>query len=375
MGIYLDNAATTAMLPEVVEAMRPFYSGDFYNPSAGYVASKKVRVKIEEARERLAALINAEPEEIYYTSGGTESDNWACNEGIRKRGHIITSTIEHKAILEPLKAYENKGGQISYVGVDSEGLIEPEHVRNLIRRNTVLITIMMANNEIGVIEPIGEIGNMAREYDVIFHSDAVQAFGHIPIDVSKLPVDMLSASAHKFNGPKGCGFIYIRKNTDIAPYIKGGGQERGMRSGTENVPGIIGMTVAAELSHKRMTKEREWNIRIRDYMLNRIRREIENVRLNGPKDKRLSNNISLSFKDVNANALLALLDIAGIYASAGSACNSKSGVSHVLQNIGVPKDYIYGTIRLTIGSFFTKKQADYVVDIIKQSVKVLRNIG
>ena len=261
------------------------------------------------------------------------------------------------------------------MGVDSEGLIAPEHVRSLIRRNTVLITIMMANNEIGVIEPIGEIGNMAREYDVIFHSDAVQAFGHIPIDVSKLPVDMLSASAHKFNGPKGCGFIYIRKNTDIAPYIKGGGQERGMRSGTENVPGIIGMTVAAELSHKRMTKEREWNIRIRDYMLNRIGHEIENVRLNGPRDKRLSNNISLSFKDVNANALLALLDIAGIYASAGSACNSKSGVSHVLQNIGVPKDYIYGTIRLTIGSFFTKKQADYVVDIIKQSVKVLRNIG
>lgn len=375
-SIYLDNAATTPLMPEADIAMRRYYSDEFFNPSAGYSKSQKVKDKIEESRELIAGLIGAKPDEIYFTSGGTESDNWAVNEGARRRGHIITSSIEHKAILNPVKNYVKAGGYADIVGVTSEGFVQPETLRKRIRRNTVLISVITGNNEIGTIQPIGELCRIAHEYDVLFHTDAVQAFGHIPINVDDLGVDMLSASSHKFNGPKGMGFIYIRKDSGVRPFIYGGGQEKGMRAGTENVTGIIGMTEAARLSCERLERNAAWCRKICRRMTERILSEIPDSRINGPTDerKRLPGNMSFSFRDVDAQSLLVLLDMYGICAAAGSACNTgNKGYSHVLEAVGTPADYIGGTIRMTVDSGITMQQADYVVSVLRETIKNIRS--
>ena len=368
MGIYLDNAATTYVYPEVLEVMKTYYRGDFFNPSAGYGDSRRVREDINAARKTIADIINAEPEEIFFTSGGTESDNWVCNEAIKRGGHIITSTIEHKAMLMPISGYTRK----NLIPPDEKGLISIEKIRRAIRNDTVLVSIMTANNEIGTIQPIKTIGEMLKEYGIMFHTDAVQAFAHIPIDVKRLQVDLLSASAHKFHGPKGCGFLYASKETGISPFIAGGGQEFGKRAGTENVAGIVGMAYAADISVKRMKKDNEWLLKIRDYITGRIFNEIEDVRINGDDKSRLSNNMNFSFKNVDGSALLVMLEIEGIYASGGSACNVGNKMSYVLKEINVPKEYIGGSIRLTTDAGITVKEADYVVYKLKQCVKQLR---
>lgn len=374
MSIYMDNAATTPLMRQAAQAMKRYYESDFFNPSAGYSQSKAVREKVEEARSVIAGLIGAEPDEIYFTSGGTESDNWAIGEAVRRRGHIITTSVEHKAVLMPVKHYMNSGGRADIIPVTEDGTVEADILRRKINRNTVLISVMTANNEIGTIEPIQQIGNIAREYDVLFHTDAVQAVGHIPVNVNDMRVDMLSASSHKFNGPKGTGFLYIRKGSGIEPFIRGGGQERGMRSGTENVPGIIGMTAAAKASCEKMRQSAEKCRYICRYMTERIMNEIPDCRINGPVDRmqRLPGNMSFGFRDVDAQSLIVLLDMQGITASAGSACNTGSP-SHVLKAIGTDMSYAMGTLRLSIDSSVTIPQAEYVVLMLKRAVLKLRN--
>lgn len=368
MGIYLDNAATTYVYPEVAELMRTYYTGDFFNPSAVYSAAGRVREKISAARKTIGDIINAEPEEIYFTSGGTESDNWVCNEAMNREGHIITTSIEHKAVLKTLEKYKKK----TLVRPDDDGYVRTEDIISSIRNDTVLISVMMANNEIGTIQPVTKIGEIASEYGVIFHTDAVQTFGHMPVDVKKMKADMLSASAHKFHGPKGCGFLYVSHDTAVSPFIKGGGQEAGMRAGTENAAGIIGMAAAAEISVRKMKRDYEWQMKIRDYMIKRLTSEIDNARINGGTKKRLANNINISFKNVDGRALLVMLDIEGIYASGGSACNSGSPTSYVLKEINVPDDYINGSIRLTLSPDISVREADYVIMKIKKCVAHIR---
>ncbi len=375
IGIYLDNAATTPLMPEADIAMRRYYSEEFFNPSAGYSKSKKVKERLEDSRGIIAGLIGAQPQEIYFTSGGTESDNWAVNEGVRRRGHIITSSIEHKAVLNPVKNYMRAGGPADIMEVTGEGFVRPEGIRKRIRRNTVLISVMTANNEIGSIQKIGEMSRIAHEYDVLFHTDAVQAFGHIPVNVDELGVDMLSASSHKFNGPKGVGFIYIRKDSGVRPFILGGGQEKGMRAGTENVAGIIGMAEAARISCGRLERSAAYCRRICRHMTKRILSEIPDSRINGPAEgeRRLPGNMSFGFAGVDAQSALVLLDMHGISAAAGSACNTDStGYSHVLEAVKTPGDYIGGTLRMSIDAGITMQQADYVVSVLREIIKNLR---
>ncbi len=376
INIYLDNAATTPLMPEADMAMRRYYSEDFFNLSAVYSKSKRVKEKLEEARNIIAGLIGAESQEIYFTSGGTESDNWAVNEAIRRRGHIITSAIEHKAVLNPVKNYAKSGGAADVAGVTKEGFVSPADIKRRIRRNTALVSIMTANNEIGTIQPIGEIGRIAHEYDVLFHTDAVQAFGHIPLNVEELGVDMLSASSHKFNGPKGVGFIYIRKDSGVRPFIYGGGQEKGMRAGTENVAGIIGMAEAAKISCERLERNAAHCRKICRHMTGRIMSEIPDTVINGTSDesRRLPNNMSFGFGGIDAQSLLVLLDMHGISAAAGSACNSESsGFSHVLEAVGTPKEYIGGTLRMSIDAKITWQQADYIVSVLREIIKNIRS--
>lgn len=376
INIYLDNAATTPLMPEADVAMRRYYSEEFFNPSAGYSRSNRVREKLEEARTVLAGLIGAQAQEIYFTSGGTESDNWAISEGVRRRGHIITSGIEHKAVLNPVKNYVRAGGAADFVGVTSEGFVRPGDVKRKIRRNTVLISVMTANNEIGSIQSIGEMSRIAHEYDVLFHTDAVQAFGHIPLKVEELGVDLLSASSHKFNGPKGVGFIYIRKDSGVRPFLYGGGQEKGMRAGTENVAGIIGMTEAARISCERLEQNAAHCRKICRHMTKRILEEIPDSRINGTADesRRLPGNMSFGFGGIDAQSLLVLLDMHGISAAAGSACNTgTAGYSHVLEAVGTPKEYIGGTLRMSIDARITLQQADYVVSVLREIIKNIRS--
>lgn len=373
MGIYLDNAATTYMFPEVIEAMWPYYSKEFYNPSAGYSDSKKVRNKIDQCRDELAAWIGASPEEIYFTSGGTESDNWVCSDARRRRVHVITSAIEHKAMINPLNEYRQNGGKVTFVPVDEYGMVNPDKIRKSINKNTGLISIMMANNEIGTIEPIQKIGHIAREYGILFHSDAVQAFGHIPVDVDELNLDLMSASSHKFHGPKGVGFLYIRKDTRMKPMILGGSQEHNMRAGTENVPGIVGMTTAARISCINIKRTMLYLTKLRDYMIKRLKNEISGIIFNGSETDRLPNNISFSISGVEAQAVLVLLDMEGIYASAGSACNAiNSEPSHVLKAINVNPEYINGTIRISMDESFNTRKAEFVVEVLKRIVNRIR---
>lgn len=376
INIYLDNAATTPLMPEADMAMRRYYSEDFFNPSAVYSKSKRVKEKLEEARDVIAGLIGAEASEIYFTSGGTESDNWAVSEGVRRRGHIITSAIEHKAVLNPVKNYVKAGGMADFIGVTQEGFVNPSDIKRKIRRNTVLISIMTANNEIGTIQPIAQMSRIAHEYDVLFHTDAVQAFGHIPLNVEEMGVDMLSASSHKFNGPKGVGFIYIRKDSGVRPFICGGGQEKGMRAGTENVAGIIGMTEAARISCERLERNAAHCRRICRHITERIISEIPDTRINGTTDeeRRLPGNMSFGFAGVDAQSLLVLLDMHGISAAAGSACNSEStGYSHVLEAVKTPNEYIGGTLRMSIDAKITWQQADYIVSVLREIIKNIRS--
>lgn len=375
--IYLDNAATTPTAPEVIEAMLPFYERRYGNPSALYDLGQKSHDAIEESRKIIAQSIGAQPEEIYFTAGGSESDNWALKctaESMVMRGrHIITTKIEHHAILRTCGYLEQNGYEITYLPVNDKGTVSLEQVRRAIRPDTILISVMMANNEIGTIEPIARIGMLARRYGICFHTDAVQAYGHIPIDVNRMNIDMMSASAHKFNGPKGTGFLYVRKKKRIPPFIHGGGQESGGRAGTENVPGIVGMGKAAAMAMESLKERMEIETRMRDYLIYSVLKQVPKVRLNGEWNNRLPNNVDFCFDELEGGNLLVMLDMDGICASAGSACSSvEHEPSHVLTAIGVPPEIARGALRLTLNEKITAEQIDYVTACIKKNVTILR---
>ena len=378
--IYLDNAATTKTAPEVVEAMLPYFTEHYGNPSSIYGFAAANKEVITGCREKIAGILGAKTEEIYFTAGGSESDNWAlvaAAEAYAAKGkHIITSRIEHHAILHTCEYLEKRGYEVTYLDVDEAGFIDLEQLRAAIREDTILISVMFANNEIGTIQPIGKIGQIAQEHGILFHTDAVQAFGQIPINVDELHIDMLSASGHKFNGPKGIGFLYIRRGVKIRSFIHGGAQERRRRAGTENVPGIVGIGAAAERAARtrkeRTGKERE----MRDYLIRRIESEIPYCRLNGDREKRLPNNVNFSFRFVEGESLLIRLDMKGICASSGSACTSGSlDPSHVLLAIGLPHEIAHGSLRMTLSEEITKEEADYVVEALKEIVQDLRNMS
>ena len=378
--IYLDNAATTKTAPEVVEAMLPYFTEHYGNPSSIYGFAAANKEVITGCREQIAGILGAKSEEIYFTAGGSESDNWALiatAEAYGSKGkHIITSKIEHHAILHTCEYLEKKGYEVTYLDVDEAGLVDLEQLQASVREDTILISVMFANNEIGTIQPIGEIGQIAREHGILFHTDAVQAFGQVPMNVDEMHIDMLSASGHKFNGPKGIGFLYIRRGVKIRSFIHGGAQERRRRAGTENVPGIVGIGAAAECAARtrkeRTGKERE----MRDYLIRRIESEIPYCRLNGDREKRLPNNVNFSFRFVEGESLLIRLDMKGICASSGSACTSGSlDPSHVLLAIGLPHEIAHGSLRMTLSEEITKEEADYVVEALKEIVQDLRNMS
>ena len=378
--VYLDNAATTKAAPEVVEAMLPYFTEYFGNPSSVYTFAAGNKEVITSQREIIAGALGANSNEIYFTAGGSESDNWALiatAEAYASKGkHIITSKIEHHAILHTCEYLEKRGYEITYLDVDEYGIVDLTQLRQSIREDTILISIMYANNEIGTIQPIQEIGAIAKEHGILFHTDAVQAFGQIPINVDACNIDMLSASGHKLNGPKGIGFLYIRKGVKIRSFIHGGGQERKRRAGTENVPGIVGFGKAVERAittmEERTAKERE----LRDYMIQRIENEIPYCRLNGDREKRLPNNVNFSFQFIEGESLLIMLDMRGVCASSGSACTSGSlDPSHVLLAIGLPHEIAHGSLRMTLGEETTKEDLDYVVDSLKEIVQNLRNMS
>lgn len=378
--IYLDNAATTKTAPEVVEAMLPYFSECYGNPSSVYELAGTSKKAINEAREKISKVIGAKPEEIYFTAGGTEADNWALKETYEaykdKGNHIITTKIEHHAILHTCQWLEKRGAKVTYLDVDENGIIRLEDLEKAITPDTILISVMAANNEIGSIMPVKEIGMIAKEHGILFHTDAVQAFGQIPLDVDECHIDMLSSSAHKINGPKGIGFLYIRKGVKIRSFIHGGAQERKRRAGTENVPGIVGYGAAAQRAadtmQERTAKEKE----IRDYMIRKIQKEIPYCRLNGHDACRLPNNVNFSFRFVEGESLLIMLDMEGICASSGSACTSGSlDPSHVLLAIGLPHEIAHGSLRLTLSEETTKEDADFVVEKIRGIVEKLRNMS
>lgn len=378
--IYLDNAATTKTAPQVVEAMLPYFTEKFGNPSSVYGFAAANKDVITQKREAIAKVLGAKTEEIYFTAGGSESDNWALKataEAYGKKGkHIITSKIEHHAILHTAEYLEAHGYEVTYLDVDENGIVDLEQLKASIREDTILISIMFANNEIGTIQPIEEIGKIAHEKGILFHTDAVQAFGQVPIDVDKLHIDMLSASGHKLNGPKGIGFLYIRKGVKIRSFVHGGAQERKRRAGTENVPGIVGLGTAAELAAATMEERTKKEIEMRDYMIGRIEREIPYCRLNGDRTRRLPNNVNFSFQFVEGESLLIMLDMRGVCASSGSACTSGSlDPSHVLLAIGLPHEIAHGSLRMTLSEEITKEDVDYVVDSLKEIVQNLRNMS
>ena len=378
--IYLDNAATTKTAPEVVEAMLPYFTEHFGNPSSVYGFAAANKEVITRQREIIADTLGAKSNEIYFTAGGSESDNWALiatAEAYASKGkHLITSKIEHHAILHTCEYLEKKGFEVTYLDVDENGIVDLEQLKSAIREDTILISIMYANNEIGTIQPIREIGAIAHEHGILFHTDAVQAFGQVPINVDEDQIDMLSASGHKLNGPKGIGFLYIRKGVKIRSFIHGGAQERRRRAGTENVPGIVGFGKAVERAvstmEARTKKERE----LRDYLIERIEKEIPYCRLNGDRTKRLPNNVNFSFRFIEGESLLIMLDMKGIAASSGSACTSGSlDPSHVLLAIGLPHEIAHGSLRLTLNEEITKEDIDYVVDSLKEIVGHLREMS
>lgn len=378
--IYLDNAATTQVEPEVLDAMIPYFTEYYGNPSAIYTFAGKAKGAIEEARKILAEGISAEPEEIFFTGGGSESDNWALKataEAYAAKGnHIITSRIEHHAILHTAEYLEKNGCEVTYLDVDENGFVSPEAVKAAIRPNTILISIMMANNEIGTVEPVREIGAIAKENGILFHTDAVQAFGHLPIDVREMNIDMLSASAHKLNGPKGVGFLYIRRGLKLRSFLHGGAQERQRRAGTHNVAGIVGMGNAAETAFREMEKRSAYETELRDYLIERVLSEVPYTRLNGDRRKRLPGNASFCFRFIEGESLLILLDQNGICASSGSACTSGAlDPSHVLLAIGLPHEIAHGSLRISLSWKTTKEEIDFTVDKIREIVERLRNMS
>lgn len=378
--IYLDNAATTRTAPEVVEAMLPYFSESYGNASSIYRLGAESKKAIIRAREVIAGSLGAEVQDIYFTAGGSESDNWAlvaAAEAMEGKGrHIITTKIEHHAILHTCKYLEKRGFQVTYLDVDAKGRVSAEDVKKAIRPDTVLISVMFANNEIGTIQPIAEIGALAKEKGILFHTDAVQAYGHIPIDVNEYHIDMLSASGHKFNGPKGIGFLYIRRGVKIRSFIHGGAQERSRRAGTENVPGIVGMAAAVKLATEQMEERNRKITELRDYLIERLEKEVPHCRLNGDRVNRLPNNVNFGFQFIEGEAMLIMLDMKGVCASSGSACTSGSlDPSHVLLAIGLPHEEAHGSLRLTLSHENTKEELDYVVEAVKEIVGKLRSMS
>lgn len=378
--IYLDNAATTRTAPEVVDAMLPYFTENYGNPSSIYGFASANKEVIAEQREKIADVLGAKANEIYFTAGGTESDNWALTATAEAYGtkgkHIITSRIEHHAVLHTCAYLEKRGYEVTYLDVDENGLVDPRKVEEAIRPDTILISIMAANNEIGTIQPIREIGEIAHAHGILFHTDAVQAFAQIPINVDECHIDMLSASGHKLNGPKGIGFLYIRKGVKIRSFIHGGAQERKRRAGTENVPGIVGFGKAVELAAATMEERAAKETELRDYAISRIEKEIPYCRLNGDRVKRLPNNINFSFRFIEGESMLIKLDFKGICASSGSACTSGSlDPSHVLLAIGLPHEIAHGSLRMTLGADTTKEEIDYTVDCLKEIVEEIRSMS
>ncbi len=378
--IYLDNAATTQVYPEVLEAMIPYFTEHYGNPSSIYSFAGESKRAVDAARNTMAEFLNASTEEIYFTGGGSESDNWALKataEAYANKGkHIITSKIEHHAILHTCEWLEKHGFEVTYLNVDENGLVDLEELKAAIRPDTILISVMFANNEIGTIEPIAEIGKIAKEHGVLFHTDAVQAFGHVPIDVQAMNIDMLSASGHKVNGPKGIGLMYIRKGIKIGSFIHGGAQERHRRAGTHNVPGIVGFAKAVELASRDMDRRMKYETELRDYYISRVEKEIPYAKLNGDRVKRLPNNTNFCFRFIEGESMLILLDQKGICASSGSACTSGSlDPSHVLLAIGLPHEIAHGSLRATLSEKTTKEDIDFTVDELKKIIERLRSMS
>lgn len=378
--IYLDNAATTRTDPRVVEAMLPYFTEYYGNPSSVYEFSTPCKQAIAGARETIAKSLGARPGEIYFTAGGTESDNWAIKataEAYAAKGkHIITSKIEHHGVLHTCEYLEKRGFRVTYVDVDENGIVKLDELIKAIEPDTILISIMFANNEIGTIEPIREIGRIAKQRGILFHTDAVQAFGHVPINVDAYNIDLLSSSAHKLNGPKGIGFLYIRTGIKTRSFVHGGAQERKRRGGTENVPGIVGYGKAVELAMASMKERGRKEKELREYLIERVMAEVPYVRLNGHRTKRLSNNANFAFQFIEGESLLIMLDGSGICGSSGSACTSGSlDPSHVLLAIGLPHEIAHGSLRLTVSPDNTREEMDFVVERIKEIVQKLRDMS
>ena len=378
--IYLDNAATTKTAPEVVDAMLPYFSEYYGNASTIYSLGAESKKAMDHARQTIADSLGAKPEEIYFTAGGSESDNWALKataEAYASKGkHIITTKIEHHAILHTCEYLEKRGFEITYLNVDRDGLISLDELKAAIRLDTILISVMFANNEIGTIEPIAEIGEIAKEHGVLFHTDAVQAYAQVPIHVDEMHIDMLSASGHKLNGPKGIGFLYIRKGVKIRSFVHGGAQERSRRAGTENIPGIVGLGAAVDRAMRIMDSKTRKEIELRDYLIGRLENEIPHCWLNGHRTKRLPNNINFSFLFIEGESMLIMLDMKGICASSGSACTSGSlDPSHVLLAIGLKHEEAHGSLRLTLSEDSTKEEMDIVAEEVKKIVQRLRDMS
>ena len=380
MDNYFDNAATTRTDDEVLKEMLPYFSQSYGNPSSIYKIGRENRKAVEEAREKVAKAINAEPNEIYFTVGGSESDNTAIR-GIayayKQRGnHIITSKIEHPAVLETCKQLEKEGFEVSYIGVDEKGIVNLEELKNSIKETTTLITIMFANNEIGTIEPIKEIGKIAKENNIIFHTDAVQAVGSVKIDVKEMNIDSLSLSGHKFYGPKGIGALYVKKSVRFQKFVNGGHQEKNKRAGTENVPGIVGLGKAIEVAYSNLEEHNKKIKELRDYYVEEVKKRIPYIKINGDMENRLPGNSNISFRFIEGEGLLLNLDLKGICASSGSACTSGSlNPSHVLLAIGLPHEIAHGSLRITIGKYNTKEEVDYLLNNLEEIVSRLRNMS
>lgn len=379
--VYFDNAATTRVHPDVLSAMIPYFCDEYANPSGAYKTAANAERAVNRARIQAAGLIGARPNEIYFTSGGSESDNWAIkgySREIRKKRqgascHIITSSIEHNAIINSCRSLEAEGFAVTYLPCDSQGFVHPEAVLSALREDTILISVMTANNEVGSVQPIKAIGQIAHRHQIVFHTDAVQAYGHIPINVNDCMIDMMSVSAHKFHGPKGVGFLYIRTGLEFPGYIDGGSQENGHRAGTSNVPGIVGLGKACEISRRNMQKNINGMMRLRGRIIRRIKQGLPDAVLTGSEQMRLPNNISFCFPRVESSALLAILDSEGICASAGSACSTgAAGPSHVLIAMGISPDLAGGSLRLTISDETTAQEADFVADTVIRAVKKLQ---
>lgn len=378
--IYLDNAATTPMDSEVLESMLPFMREQYGNPSAIYSMGSSAKKAVNQAKRRIAAILNAKQEEIFFTAGGTEADNWALKmvmETYRYKGrHLITTAIEHHAILHTCRYLETQGVEVTYLGVDEDGVIDLEELKQAIRPDTVLISVMFANNEVGTVEPIREIGEIAKERGILFHTDAVQAFGQVPIDTEEMHIDLLSASGHKINGPKGVGFLYIRSGLELHSMLHGGAQESGRRAGTENVPGIAGMAVAAQKAADNMKTKGAAEMKLRDYLIDRIEREIPYCRLNGHRTKRLPGNVNFSFRFIQGESLVLMLDRKGICASSGSACTSgELNPSHVLLALGRNEEEAEGALRITLSEKNSMEEMEFVVECLKEAVQKLRSIS